>query len=578
MHPWDAQGLTFDWYSESLPIPNRPGIFSSQKFGRQTSLLLSSPSFTLDHNMICVKMRGKSTQASVIVNNYFMNEFHSLLFKDTRKPIDQLRDAGWVTLAGDLNKYLGEPAYLSFYDEDQSWFEIEEIRFANRPPPDRPSRVTLQLAQEAIETPDELSAALSSQLAHALNDFQADLGDKAQQVGTESESESEAEAEAEAEAERLDAERSHAISVVREFLRVSLKHNLALPEALRQLSDPATRLRELDLQTPEPTLLLATAEGTPRDVCVATRGNPHQPGERVPRGCFESLDVHRATRETSSGRLELAETLANATHPLTARVMVNRVWHHLMGRGLVSSPDNFGVLGGRPTHPELLDYLASQFVRHEWSIKWLVREIVTSKTYQLSSSPTDQHRQLDADGSLWSHRPVRRLSAEALRDAMLAAVNSLDPRLAGPSVAVHLNDQMTGRGRPKESGPLDGQNRRSAYVEVRRNFLDPFLVAFDFPMPSTSAGSRNQSNVPAQALGLLNDPLVLELSARWAANTEFMTDPTERAAQMIWAAYCRPATTAEIDQCLKFLESGNRESWQDLAHILLNAKEFYYLK
>jgi hypothetical protein len=274
----------------------------------------------------------------------------------------------------------------------------------------------------------------------------------------------------------------------------------------------------------------------------------------------------------------LAQALTDAQHPLTVRVMVNRVWHHLMGHGLVRSPDNFGVLGGRPTHPELLDYLASEFVAHGWSVKWLVREIVLSKTYQLSSTPGRRHRELDADGSLWSYRPVRRLSAEALRDAMLATADSLDVGLRGPSVPVHLNDQMTGRGRPRESGPLDGNNRRSVYVEVRRNFLDPFLMAFDFPMPSTSVGDRNQSNVPAQALGLLNDPLVLELSRRWAESTRDIADPGQRARRMIETAFSRPATDAELEQCLDFVEGGAPTCWEEFAHVLINSKEFSYIK
>ncbi|MEM7475977.1 MAG: DUF1553 domain-containing protein, partial [Planctomycetota bacterium] len=257
----------------------------------------------------------------------------------------------------------------------------------------------------------------------------------------------------------------------------------------------------------------------------------------------------------------------------------NRVWHHLMGRGLVPSTDNFGVLGGRPSHPELLDYLASEFVEHDWSVKWLVKEIVSSQTYRLSSKPSEEQRELDADGSLWSHRPVRRLSAESLRDALLSTAGSLDPQLGGRSVPVHLNSQMTGRGRPGKSGPLDGQNRRSVFVEVRRNFLDPFLLAFDFPMPSTATGKRTESNVPAQALGLLNDPLVQEMTKRWVRKSSTIANTDQRIEAMFADAYSREATTNELQVCRHFLgDNANEATWQELAHVLFNSKEFSYLK
>jgi hypothetical protein len=125
---------------------------------------------------------------------------------------------------------------------------------------------------------------------------------------------------------------------------------------------------------------------------------------------------------------------------------------------------------------------------------------------------------------------------------------------------------------------LDGDNRRSLYVEVRRNFLDPFLLAFDFPMPSTSVGDRNQSNVPAQALGLLNDPLVREMSQRWARRTESITEAQKRIEAMLKTAYGRPATDPEVKRCLVFVDGGDAESWTELAHVLMNSKEFAYLR
>lgn len=533
----------FDWFLGRFPLPSRPDVFSSHRFGKKQHVTLRSPDFEMTHNLVCLKMKGKSAQSSVIVSNYFMNEFHNLLFNDTRKPINQLSDGGWVIHHGDLNKYIGHPTFLSIEDEANGWFEIEEVRFANRPPPPQPAAITLAMLKGGDQTAEMLREALVTRIAQSF-------------------------------AIKIASNRE----LLRSVLEASSRFDLVLPEALAELADFAEPLQAQDQALPDPTILLATSEGSPVDVSIEVRGNPHQLGSIIPRGCFQSLVAHTPARKGSSGRIELARALVDPRHPLTARVVVNRVWQHLLGRGLVSSPDNLGVLGGRPTHPELLDYLAAELIRHDWSLKWLIREIVTSRTYRLSSTPTADHRQRDADGALWSHRPVRRLSAEELRDTMLATVDSLDLRLAGPSVAIHLNDQMTGRGRPQKSGMLDGENRRTLYVEVRRNFLNPFLLAFDFPMPSTTTGQRTQSNVPAQALGLMNDPLVAELARRWVQRKANMTDAKLRIQTMIRHAYHRPPSAKELERCVEFIEAGGNASWEDLAHALLNSKEFSYLR
>ncbi len=537
----------YDWFSAALPLPMRSGVLSSQALGRKASVTIGSPTFDVSRTHVCVKLRGKSTQSAVVVSNYFMQEFHGLLFGDLRKPIDQPSDAGWVTHAGDLNKYLGHPAFLTFEDEEQAWFELEEIRFADRAPPlEEPSKFALQVLDAHVAERGAFRQLFLQRLAHAWEVALA--GDKS------------------------------SIETIRSLVQLSAAQGVALPVSQSELlAARATEIQQLDAAGPVPTIVLAATEGTGRDAAVAVRGNPHQRGESVVRGCLVKLVSADLPGPSSSGRLELAQSLVGEGHPLTARVIVNRVWHHLLGRGLASTPDNLGVLGGRPLHPELLDYLTSEFIRHAWSIKWLVREIVLSETYQLSSQPTEAQRTLDADGRLLSHRAVRRLSAEALRDAMLATAGALDPQLSGPSVPVYLTDQMTGRGRPGGSGPMDGSNRRTVFIEVRRNFLNPFLMAFDFPMPATSVGDRNASNVPAQALGLLNDPLTAELAKRWAESSAGIEDPRQRAAWMVQAAFSRPASEQEIDDCSAFVE-GDPAGWRDLAHVLLNAKEFSYLK
>lgn len=546
----------FDWFKKDLPFPNPQGFFRTQRIGRNQALVLRSPTFEVTKPVVSLKMHGKGAHSNVVAGNYYMLEFHQLLFGDLRKGIDQT--AGWLTHAGDLNKYVGLPAFLSIECEPGNWFELAEVRISDRGPPVEPSLVAGQL----LEIEADSSAAFLDQFAHRLSEAVERIGH--------------------GKAEQSD------LVLVQSCGELSSQLTIEFPiEKAEGLKRAVARIRKKDGRIPAPTMLLTMSEGTPTDDVIAIRGNPRQSGEVVSRGCLQKLVSVKATEPHSSGRLELAESLVSS-HPLTARVIVNRVWHHLMGRGLVDSTDNLGVLGGRPTHPQLLDYLSQELVNHDWSIKWLVREIALSQTYRMSSQPSEEHLRLDADGKLWSHRRVRRISAESLRDAMLSVAGSLDYRVNGPSVPIHLNDQMTGRGRPGNSGPLDGDNRRSIFVEVRRNFLDPFLVAFDFPMPATTVGNRNVSNVPAQALGLLNDPLVSEVAKRWAADVLREKDPTNRVRSMFLRAFAREVSETELQQCLALVPSASgptapdpeteKRAWADLAHVLLNAKEFSYVR
>jgi hypothetical protein len=269
--------------------------------------------------------------------------------------------------------------------------------------------------------------------------------------------------------------------------------------------------------------------------------------------------------------------------------MVNRIWHHLTGRGIVASVDNFGAMGTPPTHPELLDHLATRFVHNGWSMKRLIRAIVLSSTYRMASTPTESGQRIDPANNLLHSMRIRRLEGEAIRDAILAVSGRLDGSLYGPSVNVHLTPFMQGRGRPGESGPLDGDGRRSLYISVRRNFLSPMMLAFDTPIPFTSIGRRNASNVPAQALFLMNDPFVAGEAKRWA---EYLlaqphSSPEHRLEWMYVQALGRPPTPEETDAALSFLARQAEEYaiepaawqadmriWADLCHVVLNLKEF----
>ncbi|HVX10124.1 MAG TPA: PSD1 and planctomycete cytochrome C domain-containing protein [Pirellulales bacterium] len=330
----------------------------------------------------------------------------------------------------------------------------------------------------------------------------------------------------------------------------------------------------------------AMLDGSGVDQCVLLRGNPKTPGERVARRYLEALGgtQHEAAND-GSGRLELARQMTDPANPLVARVLVNRVWQHLFGRGIVASVDNFGVLGEAPTHRELLDRLADDFVRDGWSIKRLIRRLLLTSSYQLSSRPSEPARRLDPNNLLLSHAAVKRLEAEAIRDSLLAVSGRLDGQLFGPSMPIYLSEFMEGRGRPP-SGPVDGDGRRSVYLSVRRNFLSTFFLAFDYPVPFSAVGRRSVSNVPAQALTLMNSPLVAGAARRWAERSLTETnDVTVRIGQLYLTALGRPPSNLEIRQAEEFLvdqargygQPGDERAWADLCHVLLNTKEFIFV-
>ena len=255
--------------------------------------------------------------------------------------------------------------------------------------------------------------------------------------------------------------------------------------------------------------------------------------------------------------------------PHTYRVFANRVWHQLFGRGIVPSVDNFGVLGEAPSHPELLDHLAG--VVRDKTPKELIRRIVLSNAYRMSSRETETK---DVGNRLFHRQNLRRLDSEAIRDSMLAVSGRLDRTTFGPTVPVFVSPFQDGRGKP-ESGPFDGNGRRSIYIRVQRNFLSPFQLAFDSPIPFSTVGKRQVSNVPAQALILLNDEFVHQQSNRWADATKSITKPDDRIVAMYLSAYGRPATKEEMTTCREFL--GEKPDFAALAHALFNVKEFTYL-
>ena len=301
-----------------------------------------------------------------------------------------------------------------------------------------------------------------------------------------------------------------------------------------------------------------------------------------------------------SGRRELAQWLTHPEHPLTARVMANRIWQHLFGRGIVRTSDNFGQMGARPTHPELLDHLAIRFMQSGWSTKSLIRSIVLSKTYQQSSEFLETNYAIDGNNDyLWRMTPSR-LEIEVIRDAILTVSDQLEL------------DQATGSGVPTVTGEvrsnlqLNKSNHRSVYLPIVRSKLPEFMTVFDFPDSSEVRGQRDVTTVPTQALFMMNSPFVLE-QASLAADNLLSTEMGDK--DRIVVAYRqtlgRTPTEAESDRMLEYvstikqeLASGNqfskqqrrqrnqrrnrngvtkkRNAWTDVYHALFASAEFRY--
>ena len=233
----------------------------------------------------------------------------------------------------------------------------------------------------------------------------------------------------------------------------------------------ANEYEQIGLPLPPPTRALAITDGTPIDECVFIRGNPKSLGAVVPRRFLEVFGgVNKAPPIRQQRPPPIGRELLDPTRtPIVPRVLVNRLWQHHFGQGIVRSPDDFGVLGQAPTHPDLLDYLATEFVKSGWSIKHMHRLMVLSSTYQMDSRASAAADTADPENKLLHKMPVRRLEAEAIHDALLAVSGRLDKTLFGPSVPPYLTPFMVGRGRPTTSGPLDGNGRRGIYLGVRRN-------------------------------------------------------------------------------------------------------------
>jgi len=342
--------------------------------------------------------------------------------------------------------------------------------------------------------------------------------------------------------------------------RAALRKQIEQQEA--QLEKLNSRLAAIKKQTPpQPMCMAVQDEAQPADWHVHIRGEIRNLGSEVPRS-FLQVAMQSGPPEIEpdeSGRRELAHWIASADNPLTARVWVNRVWHHLFGAGLVRTTDNFGATGERPSHPELLDYLATQFINDDWSTKALIRRLVLSRVYRLSSNHNAAAKAADPENRLLWRMNRKRLDAEALRDAMLAISGELDRRAGGPSI----RPENKGNGKI-EYGYRFTTKRRSVYVPIFRNTLLELFSVFDFADPNRAVGNRTTSTLPTQSLYLMNHPFVLEQSEQIAQLLlELEMDDAARVERAYERILGRPPTAAERDLALEYLASPGAASEPD---------------
>jgi hypothetical protein len=336
----------------------------------------------------------------------------------------------------------------------------------------------------------------------------------------------------------------------------------------------------------------AVQEGKPADMYVHIRGDVNHPGPVVPRGVPKFLPGAGSLHipPGSSGRLELADWIIRPDNPLTARVMVNRIWQYHFGKGIVGTPSNFGVRGEPPTHPELLDWLAARFIEGGWSIKALHRLIMLSRTYQLSSADNEQNRARDPSNRWYWRLDRNRLDAESIRDSLLVLSGKLDRSRPGRHPFPPFEKWGWTQHNPfKDVYP---SYHRSVYLMTQRFQRHPYLALFDGPDANTTTGRRATSTVPLQALYLMNDPFVREQAEGFARRLiSCAGDCRQRVDLAYRCAFGRPARPDEQEKGVSYCEDYARhlaeagvkgeqqelESWTSYARVLYCSNEFVYL-
>lgn len=539
---WKLDGFAFsDSKKQSLVVSDNvqwahPNTISSAANGTRFGGVAHSSTFEIKHKFIHIRMKAKKTRVELVVDGFRMHEFNAILFRGLIFKDVNHDDYQWLTISGELNLHLGNRAWLEFRDSGDGHFEVDRIVFSHdrKPPKDA----------DQVFNATEIASLVSGPYANDVASW---------------------------------------------VLENNLEGLFDAGDSAGEIRDLARQIRAIGKKLPPPAMAFTIAEGFPEDEHVFVRGNHKTPVAIAPRQFLtaivaqdESLD-----RQHGSGRLHLAQQIVDPDNPLTSRVIVNRVWHHLFGRGIVRSVDNFGVLGEKPSHPELLDHLADEFVNNGWSVKQLIRKLMLTAAYARSSKPSPEAAEQDPDNVWLSRSNVRRLQGEAIRDSMFVASGRLDRKMFGPSIPVHITPFMNGRGRPKKSGALDSQGRRSIYISIRRNFLSPMMLAFDTPIPFNAIGMRSVSNVPAQALIMMNDPLVVQQANEFAKRVVANGSTIEQRIEFAYLnTLARKPNETELEKSKGFINSQARrlkadadseKVWADFCHVLFNVKEFIWL-
>jgi mono/diheme cytochrome c family protein len=365
----------------------------------------------------------------------------------------------------------------------------------------------------------------------------------------------------------------------------------AYGELKRQLE--AVRRERAEMPPRNLVLSVGNAFRDPPKTHIHFRGNPHAPQEEVQPGFPGFLDAEAPAitpiRDRSGRRTALANWIASPDNRMTARVMVNRLWQHVMGRGIVRSSNNFGGLGIPPTHPELLDWLAVRFVEGDWQVKPIVRLILTSQTYRMSSAAREDALARDPANDLFWRMDLRRLDAEEIRDALLATTGELNLELFGPSVYPKISAEvLQGQSQPGKGWPTSKPEvaaRRTIYVHVKRSLIHPLLAAFDYPDPDNPCEARFKTTQPAQALAMLNSEFVNEQAGSLAERIEREAGNDVRAQieRAIWLTLARGPQDGEIDHAIELIDllktEHDIEPKQALRYwclVLLNRNEFLY--
>jgi hypothetical protein len=568
----DGPSTAFDAVLQpDQPVPVKEligrGVAHSGLVSNKLQGSLRSRTFQIDKKFIYYRVAGRGMKVNLIIDGF--QQIRDPIYGGLTFHVNHGPTFAWHKQ--DVSMWVGLKAYIEVLDDGDGFAELERVVFSDgAAPQDLPNAFLLQLLEDpAVTSAETLARQYQTALTALVNEWRDGKLDAAADVEAR-------------------------IAVINALLSSNVL--AALPSAAAEkagrdrdkLTDLLKQIQEIEAKLLAPRRAMAMADGDGDNDYVYKRGNHKTPGEPAPRRFLEALaGADQPPPAKGSGRLELAERLLAESNPLPARVLANRLCEHHFGDGIVRSPDNFGLLGQMPTHPELLDWLAQELRRRHWSIKEMHRLLVLSSTYRMASRGDAKSDEADPENRLLHRLPLRRLEAEAVRDAMLAVSGRLDTRMYGPGPLPYLTPFMVGRGRPGASGPLDGDGRRSVYLNIRRNFLNPMFLAFDYPVPFTTIGKRSVSNVPAQALTLLNNPFVIQQAQLWSKQVLAEANRTtrERITGMYVTAFSRPPTAAELKDAQDFLTEQAKEygqaddprAWADLCHVLFNVKEFIFL-